>query len=116
VYPGGQTCAIATLDAPTAKAVVIATIRVRIVISLPLFFVDDFSHRIHGFADTAAKVAFGVLGFALAFEMAVSDNLASLLLNLPNGLLYAAFYALSVHHISPFNPCLTNGSATSPFR
>ena len=63
------------LDALTTKAVVIANIASL----LFLLAVDDFAHRIHGFADAAPKVPFGVLGFALAFEMAVSDNLPSLL-------------------------------------
>ena len=78
------------LDAPTTKAVVIANIRVRILISSleqltgnRLFVIDDLSYRVHGFANAAPNVAFGVFGFALAFEMAVSDNLASLLLIVP---------------------------------
>src|ERR1051326_6637628 len=48
--------------------------------------------------------------------MAVSDNLASLLLDRPGDLLHAAFYALPVHHTAPLTCVYRTSFPARPFR
>jgi hypothetical protein len=44
-------------------------------------------------------VTFSFVGLAFAFEMTVAESFAGRLLNIPSGLLDAAFHALPVHYL-----------------
>src|ERR1051326_6456209 len=48
---------------------------------ISLLFASGLAHNVLSFADAAANVTLSLLGFALAFEMAIAERLPGFLLN-----------------------------------
>jgi len=72
-----------------------------------LFFlvVYDLADRIHRLADAAANAAFGILGLALGFQMAIAERLTGFLFNRAGCFLQAAFDSLSIDDDPPYRWC-----------
>jgi hypothetical protein len=68
-----------------------------------LLLADDLAHHVHRLADAAPNVAFSLLGLALAFEVAVADDLAGLLLNRSGDLLEAVAGPSTLLRLTPLH-------------
>jgi hypothetical protein len=60
-------------------------------------FASGLAYGVLSFADAAANVTLSLIGFALAFEMAVTESFTGSLLDCAGAFLYAAFDPLPVH-------------------